>query len=90
MIAEGQPAPDVTLPDQSGHPVTLAEVHDSLRDTLVAEARLAGWRNYLAGRIRTADACYAKGNRPADPKAPPPDITPTTLTPSGSTPTSSK
>jgi len=73
-----------------GHPVTLAEVHDSLRDTLVAEARLAGWRNYLAGRIRTADACYAKGNRPADPKAPPPDITPTTLTPSGSTPTSSK
>jgi len=63
-----------------GHPVTLAEIHDSLRDTLVAEARLADWRNYLAGRIRTADACYAKGNRPADPKAPPPDITPSTLT----------
>jgi peptidyl-prolyl cis-trans isomerase C len=74
-----------------GHPVTLAEVHDSLRDTLAAEARLTGWRNYLAGRIRTADACYAKGNRPADPKAPPPDITPSTLTPTGaSTPPSSR
>src|SRR5205823_13930724 len=57
-----------------GHPVPLAEVHDSLRDTLLAEARLAEWRNYLAGRIKAADACYAKGNRPADPKAPPPDL----------------
>ena len=72
-----------------GHPVTLAEVHDSLRDTLVAEAGLAQWRNYLAGRIRTASACYAKGNRPADPKAPPPDITPTTLTPPPASPPSS-
>jgi peptidyl-prolyl cis-trans isomerase C len=71
-----------------GHAVTLAEVHDSLRDTLVAEARLTQWRNYLAGRIRTASACYAKGNRPADPKAPPPDITPTTLTPSPVSPPS--
>ena len=62
-----------------GHPVTLDEIHDSLRDTLVAEGRLAKWRSYLADRIRTADACYAKGNRPADPKAPPPDITPSTL-----------
>jgi peptidyl-prolyl cis-trans isomerase C len=62
-----------------GRPVTLEEVHDSLRDTLVAEGRLAKWRSYLADRIRTADACYAKGNRPADPKAPPPDITPSTL-----------
>jgi peptidyl-prolyl cis-trans isomerase C len=64
----------------AGHPVTLAESHDSLRDTLVAEARLAEWRNYLGGRIRTAKACYAAGNRPADPDAPPPDITPNTLT----------
>ena len=71
-----------------GHPVTLAEVHDSLRDTLVAEARLVDWRNYLAGRIRTASACYAKGNRPADPKAPPPDMTPTTLTPTPASPPS--
>ncbi|HYT39009.1 MAG TPA: peptidyl-prolyl cis-trans isomerase, partial [Acidimicrobiia bacterium] len=63
-----------------GHAVTLAEVHDSLRDTLVAEARLAAWRTYLGGRLRTASACYAAANRPADPKAPPPDITPTTLT----------
>jgi peptidyl-prolyl cis-trans isomerase C len=63
----------------AGRPVTLEEVHDSLRDTLVAEASLSKWRGYLADRIRTADACYAKGNRPADPKAPPPDLTtPTT------------
>jgi peptidyl-prolyl cis-trans isomerase C len=64
-----------------GHAVTLEEVHDSLRDTLVAEASLAKWRGYLADRIRTADACYAKGNRPADPKAPPPDLTTPTSAP---------
>jgi peptidyl-prolyl cis-trans isomerase C len=64
-----------------GHPVTLTEVHDALRETLVAEARLAEWRAYLAGRIRSASACYAKANRPADPKAAPPDITPSTLNP---------
>jgi len=68
-----------------GHPVTLAEVHDQLRDTLVAEGRLAEWRNYLADRIRSANACYAKGNRPTDPKAPPPDLTPSTLTPTPTT-----
>jgi peptidyl-prolyl cis-trans isomerase C len=74
-----------------GHPVTLAEVHDSLRDTLLGEGRLTEWRNYLAGRIRNADACYAKGNRPAEPKAPPAEITPTTLTPTpASSPTSSR
>ncbi len=66
----------------AGHPVTLEEVHDSLRDTLVGEASLTKWRGYLADRIRAADACYAKGNRPADPKAPPPDLTtPTRPTP---------
>jgi peptidyl-prolyl cis-trans isomerase C len=64
-----------------GHPVTLEEVHDSLRDTLAAESSLALWRGYLADRIRTADACYAKGNRPADPKAPPPDLTTPTSAP---------
>jgi peptidyl-prolyl cis-trans isomerase C len=64
-----------------GHPVTLDEVHDSLRDTLVAETSLAKWRGYLADRIRTANACYAKGNRPADPKAPPPDLTTPTSAP---------
>jgi peptidyl-prolyl cis-trans isomerase C len=63
-----------------GHPATLAEVHDSLRDSLLAEGRLAEWRTYLAGRIRAAPACYAPDVRPADPKAPPSDITPTTLT----------
>jgi peptidyl-prolyl cis-trans isomerase C len=68
-----------------GRPVTLAEIHDSLRDTLTAEARLARWRGYLAERIRTADACYAKGNRPADPKAPPADVTPRTLDPAPAT-----
>jgi len=69
-----------------GHAVTLAEVHDSLRDTLVAEASLAKWRGYLAERIKNADACYAKDNRPADPKAPPPDITSNPAP--GTTPTS--
>jgi peptidyl-prolyl cis-trans isomerase C len=64
-----------------GHAVTLEEVHDSLRDTLVAEASLTKWRSYLADRIRTAEACYAKGNRPADPKAPPPDLTTPTSAP---------
>ncbi|HVW33047.1 MAG TPA: peptidyl-prolyl cis-trans isomerase, partial [Acidimicrobiia bacterium] len=59
-----------------GHAVTLAEVHDSLRDTLVGEAKLALWRQYLADRLRGANACYAKANRPADPKAPPADVTP--------------
>jgi peptidyl-prolyl cis-trans isomerase C len=74
-----------------GHPVTLTEVHDSLRDALVGEARLAQWRDYLAGRIRSAHACYAAANRPADPKAPPPDITPTTLAPApASTPPTSR
>ncbi|MGH9010080.1 MAG: peptidyl-prolyl cis-trans isomerase [Acidimicrobiia bacterium] len=65
----------------AGHPVTLEDVHDSLRDTLVAEASLTKWRGYLADRIRAADACYAKGNRPADPKAPPPDLTTPTSAP---------
>jgi peptidyl-prolyl cis-trans isomerase C len=68
-----------------GHPVTPAEVHDSLKATLLGEAQLAEWGNYLANRIRTADACYAKGNRPANPKAPPADVTPSTLTPTPGT-----
>jgi peptidyl-prolyl cis-trans isomerase C len=73
-----------------GHAVTLAEVHDSLRDTLVAEGRLAKWRGYLADRVKNGDACYAKGNRPADPKAPPSDLTPSTFNPAPvTTPTTS-
>jgi peptidyl-prolyl cis-trans isomerase C len=63
----------------AGHPVTLAEVHDALKDTMVAELRLTKWRGYLGERIKDADACYAKGNRPADPKAAPTDVTPGTL-----------
>jgi peptidyl-prolyl cis-trans isomerase C len=74
----------------SGRPVTLAEVHDQLREALLNEARYARFRGYLGDLIKNADACYAKGNRPADPKAPPPDLTPTTLSPApGATPTSS-
>ncbi len=67
-----------------GHPVTLAEVHDSLKDSLLGEARLAEWNNYLAGRLRGADACYAKGNRPANPRLPS-AVTPSTLTPTPAT-----
>lgn len=63
-----------------GHPVTLAEVHDSLKATLLGEDQLAEWNTYLANRLRTADACYAGGNRPANPKAPS-EVTPSTLTP---------
>lgn len=63
-----------------GHPVTLAEVHDSLKASLLGEAQLAEWTTYLANRLRTADACYAKGNRPVNPKAPA-AVTPSTLTP---------
>ena len=65
----------------AGHPVTLAEVHDSLRQTLVGEASLAKWNGYLADRIGGVEACYAKGNRPADPKAPPREFPPATLSP---------
>ena len=71
----------------AGRPVTLEEVRDSLRDTLVGEGRLAKWRGYLADRIEDADACYAKGNRPANPKGAPPDLTPSTLNPAPATPT---
>jgi peptidyl-prolyl cis-trans isomerase C len=68
-----------------GHSVTLAAVHDSLRDSLLAQARLAEWTTYLANRIKNADACYAKANRPANPKAPPSDQTPSTLSPGPAT-----
>ncbi|MCA1846532.1 MAG: peptidylprolyl isomerase, partial [Actinobacteria bacterium] len=68
----------------AGHAVTLAGVHDSLKDTLLGEARLAEWNNYLAARLRTADAFYAKGNRPANPKSPS-AVTPSTLTPTPAT-----
>ena len=68
-----------------GHPATRAEAHDSLRDSLLAQARLVEWNSYLAGRIGRADACYAKGNRPANPKAPSADTTPSTLTPGPAT-----
>jgi parvulin-like peptidyl-prolyl isomerase len=59
-----------------GHPVSLAEVHDSLRDQLLGEKRLKVWRQYLGRKIGQARVCYAERFRPADPSAPPPDITP--------------
>jgi peptidyl-prolyl cis-trans isomerase C len=64
-----------------GHPVTLAEVHDSFRDQLLNEKRLAVWRRYLADRIGRAKVCYADRFRPPDPSAPPPDLTPTVPAP---------
>jgi peptidyl-prolyl cis-trans isomerase C len=74
-----------------GRPVTLDEVRQPLRDTLVGEGRLAKWRTYLGERIEDADACYAKGNRPADPKAAPADLTPGTLNPApDTTPTTAR
>jgi peptidyl-prolyl cis-trans isomerase C len=73
-----------------GRPVTLAEVHDSLKETLEGEARLAQWRSYLADRIRSADACYAKDNRPADPKAAPADVTPPSTPTPATTPTTAR
>ena len=65
-----------------GRPVTLEEVHDSLRDQLLGEKRLAVWRQYLGRRIGQARVCYADRFRPADPSAPPPDMMPTAPAPS--------
>ena len=59
-----------------GRPVTLDEVHDSLRDQLLGERRLEVWRSYLGNEIKAAKICYAKRFRPSDPAAPPPDINP--------------
>jgi peptidyl-prolyl cis-trans isomerase C len=55
-------------------PVTLDQTRDSLRQRLVGEQRLTAWRKYLGQQIADADACYAARFRPADPEAPPPDI----------------
>lgn len=68
-----------------GRPVTLAEVHDQLREALLAEARYAKFRGYVGDLIKNADACYAKGNRPENPKAPPADVTPGPLGPTPTT-----
>jgi peptidyl-prolyl cis-trans isomerase C len=65
-----------------GRPVTLGEVHDSLRDQVLGEKRLAVWRQYLGRRIGQAEVCYADRFRPADPSAPPPDMMPTAPPPS--------
>jgi peptidyl-prolyl cis-trans isomerase C len=58
-----------------GRPVTLDEVRDQLRQQLVGERRLSEWRKFLGKEIGEAHACYAARYRPADPDAPPPDIT---------------
>jgi peptidyl-prolyl cis-trans isomerase C len=59
-----------------GRSVTLEEARQPLREQIVSEARLAVWRRYLGRRIEDAGVCYADRYRPADPEAPPPDITP--------------
>ncbi|MDQ3946209.1 MAG: peptidyl-prolyl cis-trans isomerase, partial [Actinomycetota bacterium] len=58
-----------------GRPVTLDEVREPLRQQIIGERRLGRWRKYLGERIAESDACYAARFRPADPDAPPPDIT---------------
>jgi peptidyl-prolyl cis-trans isomerase C len=55
-------------------PVGLDQVRDALRQQLVGEKRLESWRKYLGRQIADADACYAARFRPADPEAPPPDV----------------
>jgi peptidyl-prolyl cis-trans isomerase C len=64
-----------------GRPVTLEEVRGPLREQLLGEKRLEVWRQYLGRQISKAKVCYADRFRPADPSAPPPDITPTVPTP---------
>jgi peptidyl-prolyl cis-trans isomerase C len=58
-----------------GRAVSLDEVREPLRQQLIGERRLARWRKFLGQRIAGSDACYADRFRPADPDAPPPDIT---------------
>jgi peptidyl-prolyl cis-trans isomerase C len=58
-----------------GRAVTLDEVRNPLREQLVGEKRLARWRQFLGERIAESGACYADRYRPADPDAPPSDIT---------------
>ncbi|MGH9037511.1 MAG: peptidylprolyl isomerase [Acidimicrobiia bacterium] len=58
-----------------GRPVTLDEVRAPLREQFIGEKRLARWRTFLGARIAEADACYTARFRPADPDAPPADIT---------------
>jgi peptidyl-prolyl cis-trans isomerase C len=57
-----------------GRAVTLDEVRKPLREQLIGEKRLARWRTFLGQRIVESDACYADRFRPADPDAPPADI----------------
>jgi peptidyl-prolyl cis-trans isomerase C len=64
-----------------GHPVTLGEVHDSLRGQVLGEQQLKVWRQYLGRQIGQARICYADRFRPGDPSAPPPDVTPAAPSP---------
>ncbi|HLF40594.1 MAG TPA: peptidyl-prolyl cis-trans isomerase, partial [Acidimicrobiia bacterium] len=59
-----------------GRPVSLDEVRDALRQQLLGEEKLALWRDHLGEAIEEADVCYSERFRPADPDAPPPDVTP--------------
>jgi peptidyl-prolyl cis-trans isomerase C len=69
-----------------GRAVTLDEVREPLREQLVGERRLDRWRRYLGEVIVDADACYAPRFRPADPDAPPSDITGNTPAVPGTSP----
>ncbi|MGH8971869.1 MAG: peptidylprolyl isomerase [Acidimicrobiia bacterium] len=70
-----------------GRAVTLDEVREPLRQQLIGERRLDRWRTYLGDLIVEADACYADRFRPADPDAPPSDITDTPSVPGSAPPT---
>ncbi|MGH8990530.1 MAG: peptidylprolyl isomerase [Acidimicrobiia bacterium] len=69
-----------------GRAVTLEEMREPLRQQLIGERRLARWRTYLGELIADSDACYADRFRPADPDAPPADVTGGTPGVPGSTP----
>ncbi|MEV5303355.1 peptidyl-prolyl cis-trans isomerase [Amycolatopsis methanolica] len=57
---------DVQPPKQ----LTLDEVREPLKNTLVDERRLALWNSWLAERMKAADIRYADQYRPADPDTP--------------------
>lgn len=52
----------------------LSTVSASLADALVAEAKSRVWRTWITDQLQKADAEYAAAYRPADPDAPPSDL----------------
>lgn len=57
---------EVTAIIPPGH-LTLAQVHDSLRDLLVTERKSASWQAWLTQQLREAHIQYASTYQPADP-----------------------